>query len=695
MNTLMENAESMKIGSVDFVSPSEIRVLLDLDAPSDVALNAGTPRPFPRVNTYVLVPAEGGFLVAQIEWITIERAQFPKRRGMQDFGVLDLPYPLRKMSVIPIGVLHEKWHECIAWATYEFSRGIEVFPTVGDPVLLPTRNQLRYIVESGSNRRVHIGVSPLAGNAKVAIDPDRLFGRHLAVLGNTGSGKSCSVAGLIRWSIEAAKKEKKAGTPGTRFIILDPNGEYATSFSDMENVRIYGVEKNERAHIEQLNIPIWLWNTAEWVSFAQASGKAQKPTLVQALRCVRDGQIEVAPTYRAEMRRFLRSLVAISTVEYNSGTPWGIYAKTKGFFMKIEKWKEGMQASDVCTEDESAALLALNEYLEELITARKGQYPHYDFRKEEVKDLISRLRVAHQVFGGSDEDVLPIDADTPRPFTGADFLRSLEANADLMGTSEYVETMLMRIKTLLSDAKLKPVISVESDITLESWLAQYICPSDDTGSSITIIDLSLLPAELVHIVTAVMARITLEALQRYRRAYHGATLPTVLVMEEAHTFIKRYRDDVENVDASAMCTRVFEKIAREGRKFGLGLVLSSQRPSELSPTVLSQCNTFLLHRLSNDRDQELVSKLVPDNLRALLRELPSLPSRNAILLGWATELPVMVRMNHLHDDFRPRSDDPGYWDAWTNSKSGVIWKEISDVWQENARGSSEDLSFLD
>lgn len=695
MNTLMENAESMKIGSVDFVSPSEIRVLLDLDAPSDVALNAGTPRPFPRVNTYVLVPAEGGFLVAQIEWITIERAQFPKRRGMQDFGVLDLPYPLRKMSVIPIGVLHEKWHECIAWATYEFSRGIEVFPTVGDPVLLPTRNQLRYIVESGSNRRVHIGVSPLAGNAKVAIDPDRLFGRHLAVLGNTGSGKSCSVAGLIRWSIEAAKKEKKAGTSGTRFIILDPNGEYATSFSDMENVRIYGVEKNESAHIEQLNIPIWLWNTAEWVSFAQASGKAQKPTLVQALRCVRDGQIEVAPTYRAEMRRFLRSLVAISTVEYNSGTPWGIYAKTKGFFMKIKKWKEGMQASDVCTEDESAALLALNEYLEELITPRDEPYAPCDFGKEEVKKLISLLKTAHYAFGGSDEDVLPIDADTPRPFTGADFLRSLEANADLMGTSEYVETMLMRIKTLLSDAKLKPVISAESDITLESWLAQYICPSDDTGSSITIIDLSLLPAELVHIVTAVMARITLEALQRYRRAYHGATLPTVLVMEEAHTFIKRYRDDVENVDASAMCTRVFEKIAREGRKFGLGLVLSSQRPSELSPTVLSQCNTFLLHRLSNDRDQELVSKLVPDNLRALLRELPSLPSRNAILLGWATELPVMVRMNHLHDDFRPRSDDPGYWDAWTNSKSGVIWKEISDVWQENARGSSEDLSFLD
>jgi uncharacterized protein len=144
-------------------------------------------------------------------------------------------------------------------------------------------------------------------------------------------------------------------------------------------------------------------------------------------------------------------------------------------------------------------------------------------------------------------------------------------------------------------------------------------------------------------VTAVTTRVIFEALQRYRKK-HLETLPTVLVMEEAHTFVRRYKDDLENQDAATICCQVFERIAREGRKFGLGLVLSSQRPSELSPTVLSQCNTFLLHRISNDRDQELVQRLVPDNLRGLLRELSSLPSEHAVLLGWATELPVMVRM---------------------------------------------------
>lgn len=112
------------------------------------------------------------------------------------------------MSVIPLGILKESIGDTAGKIEYEFVRGIEVFPTVGDPVLIPTQTQLKAIVESGSNRRVNIGISPLAGNAVVSVDPDRLFGRHLAVLGNTGSGKSCSVAGLIRWSIESAKKDK-------------------------------------------------------------------------------------------------------------------------------------------------------------------------------------------------------------------------------------------------------------------------------------------------------------------------------------------------------------------------------------------------------------------------------------------------------------------------------------------------------
>ena len=238
---------------------------------------------------------------------------------------------------------------------------------------------------------------------------------------------------------------------------------------------------------------------------------------------------------------------------------------------------------------------------------------------------------------------------------------------------------------------------------MQDWLANTIGDNQASNGTVTIIDLSLVPAEVVHIVTAVIARMTLESMQRYRKLNHGKTLPTVLVMEEAHTFIKRYQDDAENQNSAAICCQVFEKIAREGRKFGLGLVLSSQRPSELSPTVLSQCNSYLLHRISNDRDQELVHKLVPDNLRGLLRDLPSLPSRHAILLGWASELPVLVQMNALPEGQRPKSDDPDFWAVWSGKKENetgeieavertVDWTAIAEDWQQIAPAPDKEAS---
>ena len=193
------------------------------------------------------------------------------------------------------GFVSIHWERCVSHAPssqHTFHRGADALPSVGAGVLLPTGEQLRAIVESGERRRVKIGSSPLASETDVYIDPDRLFGRHLAVLGNTGSGKSCSVAGLIRWSIEAAS-QVTGSRPNARFIVLDPNGEYAKAFDKegMVSARVYKVDPEEGE--VQLRVPLWFWNSDEWCSFAQASARAQRPTLLQALRFSRER------TYRA------------------------------------------------------------------------------------------------------------------------------------------------------------------------------------------------------------------------------------------------------------------------------------------------------------------------------------------------------------------------------------------------------------
>lgn len=677
-------ADSLRIGTIDFVSPDEIKVLLDIEAPDGVALNTGTPRPFPRINGYVLIPSDEGYLVAQVEWITIERSQYPKRKGMQDFGLIDLPYPLRKMSLNPLGCLFYGDRSSDGKESYRFQRGVEGYPTVGAPVLLPTQTQLRAIVESGDNRSVLIGNSPLAANAKVMIDPDRVFGRHLAILGNTGSGKSCSVAGLIRWSLEAAKQER-CSTPNARFIVLDPNGEYANTFCDMSEVRVYAVEPIQ--NIKQLQVPLWFWNSAEWSSFTQASSKTQRPLLKQALRDVRAGRTisnDSSENKMLSLRRYLSSRLISFRRDLRSGE---IQTDESKFGFRLKAIAADLQEkSSIYKENKlDMALEAINSALTATHNSfvKDGKTIEYyrAFTEDQVNRIITALEDSLTTVGG----ILPqngSDEDIPLMFEGVQLPDHLEILAEQENVSQFVDFLVSRIRTLISDVRVKSVIS-DTSMGLDDWLNAYIGGNQAENGSVTVIDLSLVPAEVIHLVTAVISRMTLEALQRYRKLNQGKTLPTVLVMEEAHTFIKRYKDDAENQGPATICCQVFEKIAREGRKFGLGLVLSSQRPSELSPTVLSQCNSFLLHRISNDRDQELVHKLVPDNLHGLLRDLPSLPSRHAILLGWASELPVLVKMKDLPENHRPKSDDPDFWAVWSGQvERKVNWKTIADDWQQ-------------
>ena len=686
-------ADSLRIGTIDFVSPDEIKVLLDIEAPDGVALNTGTPRPFPRINGYVLIPSDDGYLVAQIEWITIERSQYPKRKGMQDFGLVDLPYPLRKMSLNPLGVLAYEGKSTEGKEKFCFRRGVESYPTVGDAVLLPTPAQLRAIVESGEHRRIKIGTSPLAANAEVKIDPDRLLGRHLAVLGNTGSGKSCSVAGLIRWSLEAAEK-KRGAKPNARFIVLDPNGEYAKTFQDLGEVRVYAVEPSEG--IEQLQVPLWFWNSAEWSAFTQASEKAQRPLLRRALREMRSST-DVTEDAIFTLRRKVSSIFITLKAQVRNGENyegWKFGPKLQVFIEDLETYIQEFSTHGDNLELLTNQVRALLNRPQQTYRKQNGQTGYNDFPATAVDAVISHFYEFLTSIGGIVYQEGP-NEDAPLPFNGAQFADHLETLASQETNSQYFDFLIMRIRTMLSDARIKQIVTGMDDMSLVDWLEHHIGDNQASNGSVTVIDLSLVPAEVVHIITAVIARMTLESLQRYRKVNYGKTLPTVLVMEEAHTFIKRYHDDAENQNSAAICCQVFEKIAREGRKFGLGLVLSSQRPSELSPTVLSQCNSYLLHRISNDRDQELVHKLVPDNLRGLLRDLPSLPSRHAILLGWASELPVLVQMNALPEEHRPKSDDPDFWSVWsgeglnTNEQGEpqertVNWQTVADDWQQNS-----------
>ena len=395
----------------------------------------------------------------------------------------------------------------------------------------------------------------------------------------------------------------------------------------------------------------------------------------------------------ADMRRYLRSLLSAIQEDIGSGRPWKSSGTIKGFRDKLQVWRKGLECNNQFTDLENQIISQLDSYIDKILNSHAGEWPQA-FNRNEIKILEEGLSKAYSIFGGKDKDGLPLSADLPRFFAADSLLRGIEANALMMNVSEHVETMTMRVRAMLANDKIKQVSEAGDSFTLDQWLNTYIGDNGDKRGPVSVIDLSLIPAEVIQIVTAVIARMTLEALQRYRKLNDGKVLPTVLVMEEAHTFIKRYSQDSDDQSASRLCTEIFEKIAREGRKFGLGLVLSSQRPSELSPTVLSQCNSFLLHRISNDKDQELVHRLVPDNMHGLMKDLSVLPARQAILMGWASELPVLVEMNKLPENQQPKSSDPDFWEVWTGKESrSVNWKAVADDWQQvNSSVEGDDSS---
>ncbi|CAG9243823.1 ATP-binding protein [Paraburkholderia caribensis] len=708
MTSPIEQLAELVIGTVESVSPNEIRVALEMNAPQATALNAGAPASFPRLNGYVLVPNEAGATVCYINWVGVERASFPKGIGSKEVGLIDLPFPARKMAVSPVGTLTTLRDKGVRNIRFELSRGVIAFPSVGDQVLMPTPEQVSAIVGSKeSDKRVRIGTSPMAANAAIMVNPDKIFGRHLAVLGNTGSGKSCSVAGLIRWSLAAARKERaehglEDHRPNSRFIVLDPNGEYARAFRDFgDDLRLFRVPPIEGG-VRPLDVPAWTWNGHEWASVAHAQPGVQRPMLFQGIRELKSGQTEGIPR-EAVIRRYLVSYAVRVGALLAQGTQ--AFAGAPAARFQCARMLETI-AGDVTQFAASIADAAVRTSLTGIATVannvinsrRSGQY----FNDFSVSDLESVRDALTQTADPLPDlaSTAPVGEDAPRPFDVTLLADHLERVAIEQGgnVAAFVSTLGLRIKAMLADQRLGSVIARDPPTTFSAWLEDYVGNDGAANGPLAIVDLSLVPSDVVHVVVAVLSRLVFESLQRYRRQRpDGKALPTVLVLEEAHTFVRRGRDDDASITSPAqLCREVFERIAREGRKFGLGLVLSSQRPSELSPTVLAQCNTFMLHRIVNDSDQDLVGRLVPDNVGGLLRELPSLPSRQAILLGWATPIPVLVEVDELPNEQRPQSDDPDYWDVWTGrSERTVDWNAIARDWSGAPGVNSNDQNTVD
>jgi len=288
--------------------------------------------------------------------------------------------------------------------------------------------------------------------------------------------------------------------------------------------------------------------------------------------------------------------------------------------------------------------------------------------------------------GKTEDDILNFDRDKPIPFLLSEFVKHVDKVQGRKGgkidqlppsdsNRQKVESILKKIKVLCSNPQLSFLMEEygATSPTLETVLHQFVGEKED--KNLRIIDISGLPNEVAGPLTALIARLLFQY-KLWQIREEREKDPVLFICEEAHRYVPNH-GEAQYKEAQAAVRR----IAKEGRKYGIGLMLISQRPSDVEATVLSQCNSWIILRLTNSSDQEHVAKFLPDSLVGLTKMLPSLTRREAIFVGEAAALPSRIRINKLLPEQLPDSNDISFVKGWVNEpmKTEEL-KKISDRW---------------
>lgn len=669
VSMVMRMSEVGVIGRVTSVQSTTIRVSLDIGAKGFTKAGPDGLHTVGVVNSYIAVPAGAHRVVAIVTGVFISRrVEFDQKhmRSEDDQSAYEL--------------------EAAVVGRFEgdtFKSGLTGYPPLYAPVRAATPREVKSIFLPRNVPALQLGTSAVAAEQDVFLDANLLLGHHCAVVGSTGSGKSCTVVAIIDGLLERQ-------IPNGHIVIFDINGEYAQSFaSDTPRGRatrtvVLGPRLGAR---EGLFLPHWFMNNEESLALFRAREGVQAPVLQRSIADAR----AVSSSANQDVSRLQIIQSTITAIEQlylekNAEEPAARQLSSMRSLIANQvivggpckaQWVSMLGLIDTAL---NAAQLRTQMWLS--LTAS-----HKDILNELFRGLRQNISAA---FGslGMGSAVAAADFDAPVYYSLqllCDFFLPNRIKIEQSNDNKiagYVATLQMRLSRLLADGRYDFMTRVEQhEDPLSSYLRLLmgVDPTRDDdnsdwpaaglytnqaklqgdGPSVTIFDLSLVASDVLENVTALLGRILFDfAVRSDPRAEH----PVLLILEEAHRFIPARRDPG---GVGARSTAVFERIAKEGRKFGLSLLLASQRPSELSETVVAQCGTVIAHRLTHEADQNLLRHATALSSRALLDQLPGLAQQHALVTGVSTGVPVAVRIRDVVDP--PKSDDPDFLATWSDS----------------------------
>ena len=428
-------------------------------------------------------------------------------------------------------------------AKAKFIRGISVYPVLGAPIFNATGEDIKLIYAKPNSWTLQIGSLHQDAETPAFLMSQEFLSKHSAIVGTTGSGKSCALTLILRTMLTAH--------PNGHVVMLDPHGEYATAFDDIA----------ELITPDTMQLPYWL------LSFEE---------IVEVL----------------------------------------------------------------CSTDPVA-------------------------RSREAPILKEVIMAAKQDFLGAGVSAATLTVDTPTPYRLTSVLQRI---SDAMGKLDRPDSSLpyLRLMTTIENLRKDPRYAFMFEgLTVRDNMSEILSlflRIPVSGKPITILDISAVPSEIVNVVVSVLARLIFDFALHSERT---EAIPVLLVCDEAHRYIPR--DESQSFEPTR---RSISRIAKEGRKYGVSLCLVTQRPSELSESILSQCSTIFSLRMNNERDQKFVRSMLPDDAAGLLNVLPTLRQREAIVVGEGVAHPMRIRFADLADNHRPKGEAANFPEAWQNDKKG-------------------------
>lgn len=485
-----------------------------------------------------------------------------------------------------------------------FERGISQYPMIDDEVYIVTEDDLVNIYgRKKSAEFVSVGTISGAENIPALVDINKLVTRHSCIVGSTGSGKSTTVAGLVNTLIDST------AFPSSRIILVDIHGEYGKTFKSKANVfRIIPEDSTDK----KLVVPFWAMSFDEFVNFSfgdiQDNDRFPLAELVLTLKKL---TVEKNPS--------LFSYLNEDNITVDTPVPFSL----QRLFLYLYR---SMFATHSCAG-----------------TGQKICAIDKDFDEAATTEAFVTNEDGSKMTGSIEPFVLP------------KYKEQQQSKIYLSAATMNLRRQLIALQAKMADPRfdfaLKPegfIPSVDGNITndvhslLKLWMGE---------KTLSIFDVSGVPSSILHDIIGILLRVMYDSMFWSRNLKQGGRKrPLLVVMEEAHNYL--------GSDNYSRASKVVRRLVKEGRKYGISAMIVSQRPSEIDPTILSQCGTTIALRLTNSNDRGIIANTVSDNLSNLVNMLPILKTGESVIVGEAVRMPMRAVITFPNKKNRPDSNDP-------------------------------------